>query len=73
MSETARMFERAHAAACGICGGARTKIVIKVTGQTVGGAVENWCVHACMRCDTDAGGHGWGPPLFVAEWNERRN
>lgn len=28
--------------------------------------------HACMRCDTDEQGHGWGPPRFVAIWDSRR-
>jgi hypothetical protein len=73
MGEVARQFEKAHTAVCGICGGPRTKIIVGVTGQTVAGAVEHWCVHACMRCDTDSYGNGFGPPLFVAEWSARRS
>ena len=47
-------------AVCGICGGVMTAWFSK--GQ-------RWV--ACMRCDTDECGHGYGPPRFVQIWNER--
>lgn len=28
--------------------------------------------YACMRCDTDDKGNGWGPPRFMRIWDERR-
>lgn len=28
--------------------------------------------YACMRCDTDQGGNGWGAPRFMRIWAERR-
>lgn len=57
-----------HNPDCRICKGARTCLFVEIT---IGGKPGVMCLHACMRCDTDTGGGGFGPPVFVKEWNER--
>lgn len=43
------------------CGGVMTSDYVKT---------QLW--YACMRCDTDEKGHGYGPPRFMRIWAERR-
>lgn len=53
---------------CGICGGVMTMAAWPDMCHPEQGRKS---AYACIRCDTDAYGKGYGPPRFVAIWNER--
>lgn len=59
-----------HAMTCGICGGTRTTLFPATSIEGENSPIT--CIHACMRCDTDVHGNGFGPPIFAAEWDSRR-